>query len=177
MRVSTTEISNFLLIIIALHLSPDYSRVVVTGIWLPATEGATFRCASSVRDRVKSVRNWGESCSRLSESAAAGVADHGTGCGLLPRCQATKNTRRQNSKSGSKPRGDWLSAKSAAKASATRGFGSCSDESLSFFISNHRLALEPRLFPHSCHENTWGAVKSASLSIAGSRVLVTTMRE
>ena len=49
---------------------------------------------------------------------------------LLPQTPppSHKNTRRKNSESGSRPRGDWLPARSAAKPSSDREFVSSKDQ-------------------------------------------------
>ena len=101
-----------------------------------------------------------ERCSRLERGPFALERNHGRRRGRsrgkrrppIPQPTA-KNTRRRKPKSGSRPRGGWLSAKSTAKPDHARDFESPGARNPSFLVSNHHVAHFRRLFSCSCHGN------------------------
>ena len=119
LRVLSVEAIHFSLTIITLFSGLEYSRIVVTRSCPVRDRGGCF----SLHLRCSQL---GERCSRLERILFAFERDrprrHGHSRSRRwppPHCRASKNTRRRNSKSGSKPRGYWLSAKSPAKPCTT----------------------------------------------------------
>ena len=153
LRVPALGIHSFSLTIIKLLTSVDYSRVVVTGNELLTTEGAPFRCALGVRDSAKGVRGGRESLFAFERRCGGQRGRSENRQRPQARCRTSKNTISPNSKSGSEPRGDWLSAKSTAKPCTAQEFESSIARNPFFLVINHQVAHHRQSFSCSCHGN------------------------